>query len=753
MKSFKILCEGALENVIQNNPDIHADHIQILHSLLPNEDKSQRALEMLTRLYKNGKLQSHHLINNESNQESITNPIAILARANKRNLYSSINSLEELKNHSSQYTKYQESKRTKEETDSPIVFENDHIIVQQHKTQNACIKAAALHPQNPYYSGELNGKASWCISADSELGRTRHDNYTEKNTLPVYTVYNKHTHRKYMYVAEHRNMLQGGELRNEDQTNTPNRIHTTTIGEEHNKDGVYSLFPGLENSPIGKHIERYVDVRAQLHPITDDLINNAVMYNLTDEILSNHNFKKQHFTQLSARLIKEDDRHGINMFINKNIDHPFMGQDEFNLLATKGSVGRFNDKVFNSNLFTPSHAIETIKSGVLRNTPHTIDKIASYYPRVGEEHIMKHMVDAITNNYHKEQKEQKEGTIISNANMLFTSLAARGVIKPHHVQDILDSMKSNFNPRSEITRSIENYAKDNKNIALQQTLINNGYEYPLGYADLQQHFKDNFIENGNNEQLQVLTHNKHLNDSDISKLLTKHLSASSINRLLNHKNASPETITKYISSVTPSTREGIFKYEVPKLPVNELIKLKNQYPELHDHIVSSPHYPVDEQLKIIQHKSKGYGRIINESDNIDITNHIIEHLPDYAENINPDHLISNTRTYAQVNEILKHFEKGGKLHTKDNESNKKLGFELSHRILNKFEESSLFPRVFNNPLYDDETKLEAIKKSDVWPNNYTINKDGVESVNNSEFGKRNEVALRRIFSWRRIDGH
>ena len=155
MNSFiQTLCENTLENVLKNNPDVHSDHISKLYHLLPNEDKSQRALEMLVRLYKNNAISSHHLNDSEIGNESITTPLATLARAGKRNLYSSINSIDELKNHASQFSKYSVSKSSKQETDSPIVFENDHIIVQQHKTQNACIKAAALHPQNPYRDWE-----------------------------------------------------------------------------------------------------------------------------------------------------------------------------------------------------------------------------------------------------------------------------------------------------------------------------------------------------------------------------------------------------------------------------------------------------------------------------------------------------------------------------------------------------------------------------------------------------------------------
>jgi len=92
--------------------------------------------------------------------------------------------------------------RDKEEAkDKEIVFQNDTHIIRKHTTKDSITTAAKLSKSNPEYE-KCNGKATWCVAADTHGGHTLHSTYTESGKHPFYTI--EHTanhpddpHRKY----------------------------------------------------------------------------------------------------------------------------------------------------------------------------------------------------------------------------------------------------------------------------------------------------------------------------------------------------------------------------------------------------------------------------------------------------------------------------------------------------------------------------------------------------------------------------
>lgn len=111
--------------------------------------------------------------------------------------------------------------------DTKVLFKNDTHIVRQHLSQESMIKAAKLHPENPFHK-QCKGKATWCISVDDKSGKDYHESYTKGGTHPVYTI--EHTdkhptdpHRKFAIVADpDRNTMgfKGVEFRDEPQLDT-----------------------------------------------------------------------------------------------------------------------------------------------------------------------------------------------------------------------------------------------------------------------------------------------------------------------------------------------------------------------------------------------------------------------------------------------------------------------------------------------------------------------------------------------------
>lgn len=731
MKSFlQMLCEDTLSHVINNHPDVHPEEIKRMHNLLPNEDKSPRALEMLVRLYKNGQLQNHHLDDTFRNREGITNNIATLARAGKRNIYSSINSLDDLIHHASHFTKHTETKAEKAGRDSPTVFENDDIVVQQHKTHKACIAAASLHPENPYYGSELKGKANWCVSAESDLGNKRYNNYTNQGTDPAFTVYNKKTHRKFMYVHDStKTRLAGAELRSEDQSNDEINL----IGHD---DSFYKLFPGVEHSSIGKLLDNYPETKYQTHEITDELIKNAVKDNMTSVILKNKNLKKTHFDSL---VHAATDRGVGNDFLNKHYAHPLINSSHFSKLLSSNQsrimyTPQLNVSVLKSPHFTKEHAVSLVNDDSLTNSL----LLSNHSQYIHDNEVS----NLIANNL-----ENVNTYNLNQACAIFDNMVNKKAFNDNHVKNIIGSLgEESFNNR-ELYDKIERHVKDINSEPLAQHLVNNGHNNTLGYMKFSDDFKNKIINSGDKDQIHYLSFNKHLNSSDISKILNRNIGGIGDKaRLLAHPNSNQDSVSKYISSIPSNDANDIFENTSPNLSADHLSKLYDNNPALRNNLVKHHNFPEQKALDIVKNKSDGFKDILRNNIHDSITHHIIDNLPDYIHSVKPSVISRQLKTYSEADQVLKQFEPGGKLHDKGVSD---IGLELSAHIMQKHRGAgSLLSRVMTNPLYDDSSKLNMLIDDGYQQFPYT--RKAIDEINNSEFGQRNQEHLKKIFSWKDI---
>ncbi len=740
MNSFiQTLCENTLENVLKNNPDVHSDHISKLYHLLPNEDKSQRALEMLVRLYKNNAISSHHLNDSEIGNESITTPLATLARAGKRNLYSSINSIDELKNHASQFSKYSVSKSSKQETDSPIVFENDHIVVRQHKTHDACIKSAILHPQNPYFNSELKGKANWCISAESDLGKTRYKDYTNSGANPVYTVYNKNTHRKYMYVhSPNNNLLLDSELRNEDQSNNTANLYHSPHDSNHNKEGLYDLFPGVEHSPIGKHIQDFEEAKLQTSNLSDNDLFHAAINNFSQYAINNKNMDGEKFTKLAGHVLQNNDSRGISRFISQYHSHPLMNKKTFDEFLSKIRI-RAYPEVMKSPHFDENSAIKILNDANKSHSAVDSEALAHHYKDVGNENVMNAFINHIASRY---KYETENGAMESS---VLDYLVNRNAIKPHHLDKIADALPNKVDDTHNVPNILEAQGIAQNHIPVLQKLVEKGHTNSLGDVDFPDAFIDKVINNNDKAQLRTLSFNKHLKDHQLKKMLSKDNFVSTVSKLISHKNMSTDTILSHVDSLTPEERTKLFSHK-PNISEEATLKLMQKYPEFHSSLLLSTHAPTQAKIDAISNKTGDYKTIIdNNYSNLDVRAHLIDHLDKYTDDINPSKLIQHIKTQTEANEILNKFEKGP-LASKEHAA---FGFELSHHIMNKFNNTpSVFLRTMNNPIYDDDVKLESLDKRHNYFDNHRDVNDTINNLLSTDFGERNKRKIRSILSWK-----
>lgn len=115
-------------------------------------------------------------------------------------------------------------------------YDNNGVTVHSHYNHKAAIKAAKLESNNIHYK-ELNGKAKWCISADSENGANRFNEYAGGSGFKTITDNNKG--RKYALTQDYRG---------------------TTIWDEH--DNKVSLKEFRRRNPlVSKHLNLDLEIK------------------------------------------------------------------------------------------------------------------------------------------------------------------------------------------------------------------------------------------------------------------------------------------------------------------------------------------------------------------------------------------------------------------------------------------------------------------------------------------------------------
>lgn len=307
LKQYNLM--ESLDSVIKSNPSIPEETIRHYHSTaLPDNNKGDRLLNHVLKMHKSGNI--------TPNSAYLFKPhLTALAASNQFHQLKNLNTLNDHINATKDIANKLVTKKERVYKDTPTVFENDDIIIKHHLTHESAVKAAQLHPDNPLYnSTNEKGKAQWCVSSDSDLGKKRFDIYTENGKYPLYTITNKKTKTSHALVASN-NPPEKVEFRNEKDANPPSVNNITSIS------GTLYKYPGIEKSIVGTYlkdkfpedihnlqnlphdanssiIQKYIDTgtpsekfSAYLHPnITNKQMQNGLSGTLDERkmVLSNH---------------------------------------------------------------------------------------------------------------------------------------------------------------------------------------------------------------------------------------------------------------------------------------------------------------------------------------------------------------------------------------------------------------------------------------------------------------------------------
>ncbi len=349
---YQLLTES-LDSVIASNPHIPEEIIRSYHqNALPKNNKADKLLNFVLKLHKQG-----HITTNDNSE--LQKHLSILHNTNKLSKLKDIHSFTSLK----ELTQGVNDNKalTKKETidkDSPVVFENEHIIIRQHLNHPSAVKAAMMNKSNPMFDKvKEEGKCSWCVSLDNQTGLEHYNYYTENNEHPMYTIFNKRDNRIHALVANPIYSASDVQLRDEldkDPHNSHIGLHSFMLhhnGIEHSKVGDYlfkisphtkELFDKLPRNATSEHIDKALNdidenvrIAAIKHP-------NATSEHI-DKALNDENYKVretaiQHPNATSEHLDKalNDSSWSVRA---RAIKHPNSTKEHINK-ALNDSIGR-----------------------------------------------------------------------------------------------------------------------------------------------------------------------------------------------------------------------------------------------------------------------------------------------------------------------------------------------------------------------------------------------------------------------------
>jgi len=159
--------------------------------------------------------------------------------------------------------------------DHTVVYDSPTLRITQHHTHQSAIEGGTLKKENPHCQ-ELNGKAKWCVSADSSTGKTRFDSYTKNGSAPLYTIDDKTNKRKYALVADKAQGIDAAEIRDEHNNyphykmeNDDYERHISKNPDDHEIHHFIKKYPELMHTPLksflsGEDSKKYKEVRNRI---------------------------------------------------------------------------------------------------------------------------------------------------------------------------------------------------------------------------------------------------------------------------------------------------------------------------------------------------------------------------------------------------------------------------------------------------------------------------------------------------------
>lgn len=282
-----------LEDVIKNNPLIDEHIIRGYHAnALPDGNKSDKLLNHVLKLHRAGEI-------TPDRAHELKPHLTALHLSNQLNRIQTLKTLDDHKNATVGMNTI--TKKERVDVNTPVVYEDNNIVVKQHLNHESAIKGARLHPKNPMYKKTSeHGKAQWCVSLDNENGKHHFNYYTENGNDPMYTIHNKDTKRLTAFIANPNAGEHDLEIRDEqDKQLRPYQVLVdnkglinTKVGDfvkEHYPDHVPVAYALLKARESAKHIKTL----SQLN----DAINGNNTY-LKSELLNHPLLNEHHITKI-----------------------------------------------------------------------------------------------------------------------------------------------------------------------------------------------------------------------------------------------------------------------------------------------------------------------------------------------------------------------------------------------------------------------------------------------------------------------
>lgn len=239
---YQVLAESKISDLIDSTHDVPKDIIAKYHEQLPDSlsiGQEHNALKFIIREHRKGNIKPTDATS-KSEYKYGTNTYEPSELDKIFSLYSKhLHKLSGDYKNPLTYSNYENFKDKMMSLDDGshdenIHYQDDKIIVHKIDSHKNMIDAAKLDKGNKLYK-ELNGKAKWCISSDSDKGKKAFYHYQHNADGLFFTVTNKNNHRKYAVVPHSTDSYENQEIRNEkDEKISPKQL--------------YKMFPSLHNT-------------------------------------------------------------------------------------------------------------------------------------------------------------------------------------------------------------------------------------------------------------------------------------------------------------------------------------------------------------------------------------------------------------------------------------------------------------------------------------------------------------------------
>ena len=498
----------SLDSVIKSNPNIPEQTIRDYHQhALPDNNKSDKLLSHVLKLHKTGEI--------TPDRASELKP-HLTALHNTKQL-GKLSQLKTLADHTNATTGLEDKTVTKKErvdSSTPVLFENEHIIVKQHLNHESAIKGAMMHPENPMFNANKEpGKASWCLSVGGSTGLGHFNNYTKTGEHPLYTITNKKTNRVHALVADPSKDRSSYELRDEKDDNpyrTNASVHKFMLGH-----------PGIEKTKAGEFL-------AKISPVAEE----------TRKLLGHNPSTEQIHDIIHApyhpahELILDHPAVNTNALLNKIIPDKSISEElRYNAInhksVNKGGLGKLDHDHITSILNDPEESTR-IKSAIVRNPGLNTDHVKTILTGTNDR-----LKNDLLGNPNSPVTEDDIHHIVSTSTNsgLISNALSHPKANVSHINTVLKrNLLTNRDIHQEISK-VPGLSADHITM-----LLNNKYRSNRSAEHLLR------SENFNNSHALLLVKNKPIDSND------NYLRHSTLIDAINHKNSTPDVTKAVIDS-------------------------------------------------------------------------------------------------------------------------------------------------------------------------------------------------------------